>query len=84
LTPVLEGVSDRGSAYAAGGVAPLGAPFVQPASLLGQDLKRVDPIGMVTRLIADEYVIRRSKDGVVRVLAEKIGQRVAVPEDHIQ
>jgi hypothetical protein len=39
---------------------------------------------MVTRLIADEYVIRSSEDSVVRVLAEEIGKRVAVPEDHIQ
>jgi hypothetical protein len=84
LRPVLEGVRDSGGAYAASGVAPLCAPFIQPSGLLSQDLKWIDPIRMVTRLIADEYVIRSSEDNVVRVLTEKIGKYVAMPEDHIQ
>ena len=84
LRPVLKGVRDSGGAYAASGVAPLCAPFIQPSGLLSQDLKWIDPIGMVTRLMADEHVIRSSEDNVVRVLAEKIGKCVAMPEDHIQ
>ena len=84
LRPIGKGIGNRGCADAAGGMSPLGAPFVRPSGILRQDLDRIDAVRLLGGLIAHEEVVARHENRVVGIFAEKVGERIAISEDDVQ
>jgi len=84
LRPVLEGNIYRCGAQATRPVPPTRAPFVGPLGRLSQDFDRVDAIHTVGRLVADADFVGLRVNHIIRILAENVGELVAIPDDHVE